>query len=159
MLGLIKINLKHCHPRLKQQAYITLVRPHLEYCSTVWNPHHQTIKLSTRLKPSRTEQLGLYRIRTSTTTTSVLKVWGQCFKTCIGLHFNPDEKQLLKTCCTKYPTTSLQLTNIINLLFVYQLIATCYGDVSCPNGGTCTNLDVCRCRTGYYPPHCRRKYN
>ena len=41
MLGFIKRNLKHCHPRLKEQAYISLVRPHLEYCSTVWNPHHQ----------------------------------------------------------------------------------------------------------------------
>ncbi len=42
MLGLIKRNLKHCHPQLKEQAYISLVRPHLEYCSTVWNPYHQT---------------------------------------------------------------------------------------------------------------------
>ncbi|XP_072182159.1 uncharacterized protein [Diadema setosum] len=42
MLGLIKRNLKHCHPNLKEKAYISLVRPHLEYCSTVWNPHHTT---------------------------------------------------------------------------------------------------------------------
>ena len=44
MLGLIKRNLKHCSvsPKLKQQAYVSLVRPHLEYCSTVWNPHQQS---------------------------------------------------------------------------------------------------------------------
>lgn len=42
MLGLIKRNLRQCHPKLKEQAYISLVRPNLEYCSTVWNPHHQT---------------------------------------------------------------------------------------------------------------------
>lgn len=42
MLGLIKRNLRHCHPRLKEKAYFSLVRPHLEYSSTVWNPHHQT---------------------------------------------------------------------------------------------------------------------
>ena len=42
MLGLIKRNPRHCHPRLKEQAYFSLVHPHLEYCSSVWNPHHQS---------------------------------------------------------------------------------------------------------------------
>ena len=38
MLGLIKRNSRHCHPRLKKQAYFSLVHSHLEYCSSVWNP-------------------------------------------------------------------------------------------------------------------------
>ena len=38
MLGLIRRNLRSSSQRLKQQAYFTLVRPHLEYCCTVWNP-------------------------------------------------------------------------------------------------------------------------
>ena len=39
MLGLIRRNLRCCSQKLRQQAYLTLVRPHLEYCSPVWNPY------------------------------------------------------------------------------------------------------------------------
>jgi hypothetical protein len=39
MLGLIRRNLRGCSRNLRQQAYTTLVRPHLEYCSPIWNPH------------------------------------------------------------------------------------------------------------------------
>ena len=39
MLGLIRRNLRCCSQKLRQQGYLTLVRPHLEYCSPGWNPH------------------------------------------------------------------------------------------------------------------------
>ena len=39
MLGLLRRNLRNCPRRTRQQAYISLVRPHLEYCNTVWSPH------------------------------------------------------------------------------------------------------------------------
>ena len=42
MLGLIKPNLKPCQTKLKEQAFISLIRPHLEYWSTVWNPNQQS---------------------------------------------------------------------------------------------------------------------
>ena len=38
-LGFIKRNLKHCPQEIKIQAYKTLVRPILEYSSTVWDPY------------------------------------------------------------------------------------------------------------------------
>ena len=38
-LGFISRNLKGCPERLKELAYITLVRPSLEYASSVWDPH------------------------------------------------------------------------------------------------------------------------
>ena len=38
-LGFICRNLKGCPERLKELAYITLVRPSLEYASSVWDPH------------------------------------------------------------------------------------------------------------------------
>lgn len=41
-LGFLKRNLKISSPKLKAQAYQTLVRPIVEYASTVWDPHHQT---------------------------------------------------------------------------------------------------------------------
>ena len=40
-LGFVKRNLKGASKKAKILAYQTLVRPKLEYCSTVWAPHHQ----------------------------------------------------------------------------------------------------------------------
>ena len=40
-LGMLKRNLKVAPTTVKSQAYQTLVRPHLEYASTVWDPHTQ----------------------------------------------------------------------------------------------------------------------
>ncbi len=40
-LGFIRRNLKHSGKNLKEQAYISLVRPVLEYASIVWDPHTQ----------------------------------------------------------------------------------------------------------------------
>ena len=39
MLGLVRRNLRKCSAKIRQQAYISLVRPHLEYCCPIWNPH------------------------------------------------------------------------------------------------------------------------
>ena len=38
-LGFIKRNLKTKDPKMKEKAYASIVRPTLEYCSTVWDPH------------------------------------------------------------------------------------------------------------------------
>ena len=38
-LGFLKRNLKVNNPEIKSRAYKTLVRPSLEYCGTVWDPH------------------------------------------------------------------------------------------------------------------------
>eukprot|EP00745_Piridium_sociabile_P036178 TRINITY_DN64420_c0_g1_i5.p1 TRINITY_DN64420_c0_g1~~TRINITY_DN64420_c0_g1_i5.p1 ORF type:complete len:198 (-),score=35.10 TRINITY_DN64420_c0_g1_i5:198-791(-) len=39
MLGFLKRNLKNASRTTKTNAYVALVRPHLEYCCSVWNPH------------------------------------------------------------------------------------------------------------------------
>ena len=41
-LGFLRRNLRTSRDDLKCTAYNTLVRPHLEYCMTVWNPHQKT---------------------------------------------------------------------------------------------------------------------
>ena len=38
-LGFIRRNLRECSIEVKKTAYTTLVRPSLEYTSTVWDPH------------------------------------------------------------------------------------------------------------------------
>ena len=40
-LGFIKRNLKRCPEQIKDQAYKSLVRPHVEYASSVWSPHQK----------------------------------------------------------------------------------------------------------------------
>jgi len=44
MLGLIKRTVKHKNITVMVQLYKSLVRPHLEYCSPVWNPHYSKDK-------------------------------------------------------------------------------------------------------------------
>ena len=40
-LGFIRRNLYNCPEKIKTQAYFSLVRPQLEYASSVWDPHTQ----------------------------------------------------------------------------------------------------------------------
>ena len=42
MLGLLKRNLYLCSTRTKDIAYKSLIRPKLEYCSAIWDPHHKS---------------------------------------------------------------------------------------------------------------------
>ena len=41
-LGLLRRNFHHCSTSVKSTTYKTLVCPQLEYCCTIWDPHHQT---------------------------------------------------------------------------------------------------------------------
>jgi hypothetical protein len=44
MLGLLRRNLHSCSADVKSIAYKALVRPRLEYCNVIWDPHHETHK-------------------------------------------------------------------------------------------------------------------
>jgi hypothetical protein len=44
ILGLLCRNLKHTPEGVKTAAYQTLVRPRLEYCSSIWSPHQQQLR-------------------------------------------------------------------------------------------------------------------
>ena len=46
MLGLLKRNLRTPSIHLRKRAYLSLVRPKLEYATTVWNPHLTTDKIA-----------------------------------------------------------------------------------------------------------------
>ena len=43
-LGFLKRNLKSANKTTKANAYFALVRPHLEYCNSVWSPHTKDLK-------------------------------------------------------------------------------------------------------------------
>jgi hypothetical protein len=43
VLGFISRNLYRCPEQIKVQAYLTLVRPHLEYASSIWDPYTSTL--------------------------------------------------------------------------------------------------------------------
>ena len=56
-LGFVKRNLKGASKKAKILAYQTLVRPKLEYCSTVWAPHHQQTINQSRNGPETCSQI------------------------------------------------------------------------------------------------------
>ena len=44
MLGVVRRNLYSCPEKLKETAYISLVRPHVDYASVVWDTHQKNHK-------------------------------------------------------------------------------------------------------------------
>ena len=40
-LSLLQRNIYHCPQPIKTMSYKSLVRPQLEYCSTIWDPHNK----------------------------------------------------------------------------------------------------------------------
>jgi len=45
MLGLLRRTIKYKNPAVLTTLYKSIVRPHLEYCSTTWNPHYSKDKI------------------------------------------------------------------------------------------------------------------
>ena len=45
MIGLISRTIKYRNPQSLTSLYKSLVRPHLDHCSTVWNPHYKKDKI------------------------------------------------------------------------------------------------------------------
>ena len=52
-------NLKGCPKKLRDTAYISLIRPALEYSCSVWHPHKKSNR--TKLKKFSAEQLDLFQ--------------------------------------------------------------------------------------------------
>ena len=44
ILGLLRRNMYSCSPKVKDISYKALVRPRLEYCASIWDPHQKEYK-------------------------------------------------------------------------------------------------------------------
>ena len=75
-LAFLNRNLKGCPKKLRDTAYISLIRPVLEYSCFVWHPHK---KVMTKLKKFSTEQLDLFR-----TILGVKQVSQKCYTIKVG---------------------------------------------------------------------------
>ena len=45
LMGMIRRMISYKEPKIMLSLYKTLVRPHVEYCSSVWNPHYSKDKV------------------------------------------------------------------------------------------------------------------
>ena len=69
MVGLLKRNLRTSSIHLRERAYLSLVRPKLEYATTVWNPHLTTDKIALEKVQRRAARYvkGIYSYHASVT--------------------------------------------------------------------------------------------
>ena len=72
MLGFLRRNLKSASEITKTNAYKTIVRPHLEYCSTVWSPHHKDQKSQIEAIQRRAARYVTARYNNRSSVTSML---------------------------------------------------------------------------------------
>ena len=73
MLCLIQRNLRGSPRKLRQQAYLSLVRPHLEYCSSVWNPYTKKSITSIENIQRRAARFVLNKYRRRESVTEMIK--------------------------------------------------------------------------------------
>ncbi|MCG8035226.1 MAG: reverse transcriptase family protein, partial [Candidatus Thiodiazotropha taylori] len=72
MLGFIKRNLHSTSQETKTNAYISLVRSNLDYCSTVWNPHHKSLTSKLEMVQRRAARFVTSRYRNTSSVTDML---------------------------------------------------------------------------------------
>ena len=84
MLGFLRHNLRQASEETKAQAYFTMVRSNLDYCSTIWSSYQRD--QNTRLKWSREDLHVLSPIDTGTPAASPT-----CLTISAGSHMKQEE--------------------------------------------------------------------
>jgi hypothetical protein len=72
MLGFLKRNLRNTSKKTKTNAYISLVRSNLEYCCTVWNPHHKNLVYQVEMVQRRAARFTTNRYHNTSSVTDML---------------------------------------------------------------------------------------
>jgi hypothetical protein len=73
VLGILKRNLYNAPTPIKEKAYFSLVRPHLEYCSTTWEPHQQYLCRKIEMVQRRAARFALNRYHNTSSVTDMLQ--------------------------------------------------------------------------------------
>ena len=73
MLGFLQRNLRINNQDTKASAYFTLVRPNLEYCSTVWSPHTSQAKHKIEMVQRRAARYATNRYCNMSSVTDMLE--------------------------------------------------------------------------------------
>jgi hypothetical protein len=72
VLGFLRRNLKQCPKEVKEKAYHAMVQPHLEYASSVWDPHTKENKAKINMVQRRGARFVLNRYRRRDSPTQML---------------------------------------------------------------------------------------
>ena len=72
MLGFLRRNLKSTSVETKTNAYFSMDRPNLEYCSSVWNPHQKDLIYKVEMIPRRAARYVSNRYRNTSSVSSML---------------------------------------------------------------------------------------
>ena len=73
VLGFLRRNLRINNRETKSSAYITLVRPHLEYCASIWSPHTDQSKQKLEMVQRRSARYCTNRYHNTSSVTDMLQ--------------------------------------------------------------------------------------
>ena len=73
MLGFLRRNLRSCSEDTKANAYFSMVRTNLEYCSSVWNPHQKELTGKLEMIQRRAARYTTNRYRNTSSVSSMLE--------------------------------------------------------------------------------------
>ena len=71
-VGILRRNLRSCKEDTKANAYFTMVRSNLEYCSAVWNPHNKGQVQKVEMVQRRAARFTTNRYRNTSSVSSML---------------------------------------------------------------------------------------
>ena len=73
VLGFQRRNLRINNRETKSSAYVTLVRPHLEYCASIWSPHTDQSKQKLEMVQRRSARYCTNRYHNTSSVTDMLQ--------------------------------------------------------------------------------------
>ena len=73
VLGFLRRNLLIINRETKSSAYVTLVRPHLEYCASIWSPHTDQSKQKLEMVQRRSARYCTNRYHNTSSVTDMPK--------------------------------------------------------------------------------------
>ena len=76
MLGFLRHNLRQASEETKAQAYFTMVRSNLDYCSTIWSPYERDQKHQNEMVQRRSARFVTNRYKNTSSITDMLDYLG-----------------------------------------------------------------------------------